>query len=285
MRNDERRRKIILLIFSGLLLGALFLAAPTFAALEMVEFRAFSLSDRVRLEWETAQEYNLVAFQIYCKQEDEPDVGYHPIGFPIPGKGSLETGAVYFSELRGLQPGVSYCFRLQEITSDEEPGEVFEICGYGIQVTPTATVAPTATDTETPTPTITPTETPTSTDTPTPLPPTDTATPTPEGTQTGGLTIQLSTATAEPTFEMIVATPTPTFALIPPTATPLPTVTPAGAFGLFGSAGRPPFGLTSVSDLLVLLLCLGAVGLGFLGIMTLLGSIFYLRSRTERRWE
>jgi hypothetical protein len=107
---------------------------PAFAALEMVEFRVFSLSDRVRLEWETAQEYNLIAFQIYCKQETEPDTEYHPVGFPIPGEGSLEKGAVYFSELRDLQPGVSYCFRLQEITSDEEPGEVFEICGYGIRV-------------------------------------------------------------------------------------------------------------------------------------------------------
>ena len=272
MRNDERRRKTILLIFALLLLGALCMAAPTFAALEMVEFRVFSLSDRVRLEWETAKEYNLIGFQLYCKQEDEPDVGYHAIGFPSPGRGSLETGAVYFSELRDLQPGVSYCFRLQEITSNEEPGEVFEICGYGLRVTPTASVTPTATETETPTPS----------ETPSPPPPTDTPTPTPEGTQIGGLTIQLSTATAQPTFEMIVATATPTFASIAPTATPLPSVTPAGAFGLIGSAGRPPFGLSSVSDLLVLLLCLAAVGLGFLGILTLLGSIFYLRSRTDR---
>jgi hypothetical protein len=29
----------------------------------------------------------------------------------------------------------------------------------------------------------------------------------------------------------------------------------------------------------------GAVGLGVLGILTLLGSIFYLRSRAERTWE
>lgn len=124
------------------------LAAPSFAALEMVDFRIFSLSDRLRLERETAQEYNLIAFQIYCKEETQTDADYHPIGYPIPGRGGLEAGAVYFSEVRDLQPGVSYCFRLQEITSDDEPGEVFEICGYGIRVTPTATVTPTPTETE-----------------------------------------------------------------------------------------------------------------------------------------
>jgi len=284
MQNDERTRKPV--IFCLFLLAMLMaIAAPAYAAVEMVEFRAFSLSDRVRLEWETAQEYNLLAFQVYCKLEAEPDADYHPIGFPFPGKGSLETGGVYFMEIRELQPGVSYCFRLQEITSDDEPGEVFEICGYGIRVTPTPTMTPTPTETETPTPTVTDTATPTPTETPTPLPPTETSTPTPEGTQTGGLTIQLSTAIPEPTFELLVATPTPTPELIPPTATPLPTVTPASAFGFFGYSGRPPFGLTSLSDMLVLLLCLGAVGLGVLGVLTLLGSIFYLRSRSERTWE
>lgn len=270
------------LFILALLLGTIFYAAPALAGLEMVEFRVFSLSDRVRLEWETAQEYNLVGFQVYYKEETEADAEYHPIGVPIPGRGSLEEGAVYFTELRDLKPGGSYCFRLQEITSDEEPGEVFEVCGYGIRVTPTPTVTPTATDTTTPTATITPTETPTETPTLTPLPPTETPTPTPEGTQTGGLTIQLSTATPEPTFVLVTATPTATPALIPPTATPLPTVTPARGFGLVGYDGRPPFGFTSLSDLLVLLLCLGAVGLGFLGVVTLLGSIFYLRSRNPR---
>lgn len=278
---SHQRRSILVLV---LLLGAVFAAVPAFAGLEMVEFRVFSLSDRVRLEWETAQEYNLVGFQLYCKEEAETDAEYHAIGFPIPGRGSLEEGAVYFTEIRDLKPGVSYCFRLQEITSDDEPGEVFEVCGYGIRVTPTPTVTPTATDTSTPTPTITPTETPTLTPTPTPVPPTDTATPTPEGTQTGGLTIQFPTTTVTPeaTFVLVTATITPTPALVPPTATPLPTVTPARGFGLIGYSGTPPFGLTSLSDLLVMLLCLGAVGLGFLGVVTLLGSIFYLRSRNER---
>ena len=104
MRNHERSRKLVFLLFCLLLFGTFVLAAPAFAGLEMVEFRVFSLSDRVRLEWETGQEYNLVGFQLYCKQEAEADTEYHPIGFPIPGKGSLEEGAVYFSELRDLPP-------------------------------------------------------------------------------------------------------------------------------------------------------------------------------------
>ena len=110
MQNDQRIRKsIIFYLFMLVMLIAM--AAPAYAAVEMVEFRVFSLSDRVRLEWETAKEYNLIGFQLFCKQEAETDAEYHPIGFPIPGKGTLEKGAVYFTELRDLQPGVSYCFR------------------------------------------------------------------------------------------------------------------------------------------------------------------------------
>nr|HRJ41069.1 fibronectin type III domain-containing protein [Caldilineaceae bacterium] len=161
MQTSKFRRILLIIVFLGLLLGAVLHSLPGLAAVEMVEFRLFSLSDRVRLEWETAKEYNLIGFQVYCKEEADADAEYHPIGFPIPGRGDLEKGAAYFTELRDLQPGVSYCFRLQEITSDDVPGEVFEVCGYGLRVTPTLTVTATATDTETPTPTITPTETPT----------------------------------------------------------------------------------------------------------------------------
>lgn len=253
------------------------------AAIELVDLRVFALSDRVRIEWETAQEYNVQAFQLYCKEEEQSDNEYFPIGPPVSARGSLDQGASYFIEFADLKPGVSYCFRLEEITTDEEPGEVFEICGYGIGVTPTATMTPTPTDTPTPTPTDTPTATPTSTATETPPPPTDTPTPTPMGTAEAGVVIVLATdtPTPEPTFEIVTATPTPTPIPVTPTPTPLPTATPAPAFGFIRVSGEggAPLGFASFQDFLVLVLCLGGIGLGVLGVLTLLGSIFYLRSR------
>lgn len=267
------------------------------AAVELVRFEVFALSDRVRLEWETSQEYNAVAFQVYCKRESEPDTEYHPIGPLIPAKGALEEGVSYFMELLQLDPGVSYCFRLQELTSDDEPGDVFEICGYGIGVTPTATLTPTPTETPTATSTPIPTDTPVPTPTdPSPLP-TPTVTPTIVGAveTDGGIVIVVPTVapTPEPTFIIITETPTPTFVPINPTATPLPTATPGlvsgfllggrggSATGLgFGYGNGADSGFLGLDGLLLSLLCLGGVGLGLMGFLALLGGIFYLRSRT-----
>ncbi len=72
MQNDKRTRKSII-FYLFLLVMLIAIALPAYAAVEMVEFRVFSLSDRVRLEWETAQEYNLIGFQLYCKEEAETD--------------------------------------------------------------------------------------------------------------------------------------------------------------------------------------------------------------------
>lgn len=267
----------------ALLTGLLVVAGPVWAAIELVELRVFSLSDRVRIEWETAQEYNVSAFQLYCKEEDQSDAEYHPIGPPVPARGNLEQGASYFIEFADLQEDVSYCFRLEEITTDEEPGEVFEVCGYGIGVTPTATMTPTSTDTPTPTPTDTPTLTPSPTPTETPAPPTDTPTPTPAGAAEGGVVVVLATdtPTPEPTFVILTATPTPTLVPVTPTPTPLPTATPAPALGFIRVSGEggAPLGFASFQDFLLLLLCFGGIGLGALGVLALVGSIFYLRSR------
>lgn len=265
----------------ALVVGLLWtVARPIAAAVELESFRVFSLSDRIRIEWVTSQEYNVQGFQLYCKREVEPDSEYHAIGPQIPARGSLEQGDSYFAAFSRLDPGVSYCFRLVEVTTDDEPGEVFEACGYGIGVTPTPTTTPTptftATPTETPTPTFTPTPTLTSAS---PLP-TPTPTPTLEGTdQESGVAVILPTSTPqpEPTFVVLTATPTATPALLPPTPTPLPTATPA-PLGI--SALRTlGLGTSPVSNLLVLVLCLGGLGLGLMGVMTLLGSVFYLRSR------
>lgn len=268
-----RRLLLLSLVLLGLGWG---IRARLWAAVELAELRAFALSDRVRLEWVTDSEYNVAAFRVDCREEEQPEAEYHTIGL-VPARGSLEQGASYFFEVSALVPGVSYCFRIVEITTDQEPGEIFEICGYGLGVTPTAT--PTPTPTETPTPTATPTATPTSTPThtPTPLPPTPTPTPTFEGTPIGGAYIQVPSPspTAIPTFVVVTATPTPTPVIPTPTPTPLPTLAP-----LSGPAGGPLTGL-GVTDLFMATLCLGGLGMGLLGLAVLFGVLVYVRAQLD----
>ncbi len=273
------------LIRLGLFLGLLgiLLVNGADAAVELEFLRAIPQPDGVRLEWATKHEYNLWGFRVYCKAEADPDAEYHALG-SVPAKGGLDRGAEYQFEVYNLEPGVSYCFRIEEITTDEQPGEVFEICGYGIDVTPTPTVTPTFTPSPTPTPTATPT-TPTPTATPTtgtisPLP-SPSPTPTPEGEILPHVTVIVPTPPPQPTFILVTATPSPTPPVQPPTPTPLPTATPtpSGLGGLGWLGGGPGLGL---GDLLVLLLCIGGIGLGGLGLMLLLVALFYLRSRGER---
>jgi hypothetical protein len=287
---------LLLLLFAGF--GAIL---PARAAVELVSLTVTPMSDRVRIEWETAREYDVAAFQLLFKREDEPVASFQPIGQPIPAQGDLESGAIYQAEFFQLQPSVSYCFRLVEVTTNEDPGDVFDRCGYGLGTFPTATPAPDSLFTPTPEP-----ELPEATETPeqspalqTPDPgsaiPSDSplATPIPEPDENGGVIVNFQTPAAVPeqslegvpeiSQEYLVqtATPTPTPLQILPTLTPLPTVTPTPAFGLgmIGFLGGPGPAPGSLPNILMMLLCLGSVGLALLGVMTLLGTIFYLRSR------
>lgn len=278
-------RPISTLAIVSLAMIALLLLAggPISAAVEVAFFRAEPLADAVQLQWATTHEYNMWGFQVYCKEELQPNVDYHPVGRPIPAKGSLEQGAEYMFAVTALKPGVSYCFRIEELTTDGQPGEVFEICGYGAQVTPTPTVTPTST--ATPTPTLTPTPTHTPEPSTSPINPPATPSPTlPAEAQTVEPTPQIQviipTATeapAQPTYVIMTATPTATRAAPATTPTPLPTATPTPSGLAFLGGG----GAVSPADLLVLLLCAGGLGVGALGLMSLLGALFYIRSREE----
>jgi hypothetical protein len=118
----------------GILLAGVQTAA---AAVQLNFFNVIAFPSSVTLEWSTASEVNLAGFDIQCKQADEPDTAFHEIGFQR-AKGGPNVGALYnFPVTSGLVPGVSYCFRLKEITTDGSPGEVFDRCGYGAMVTPT----------------------------------------------------------------------------------------------------------------------------------------------------
>jgi hypothetical protein len=115
-------------------------ALDVMAAIELAYFRGSATNTSVLLEWATIREVNLNGFEILCKRAVESDAAYHPIGSRI-AQGGPETGAVYsFNVTAGLVFGESYCFRLREVTADDTPGEVFELCGFGPGLTPTPTV-------------------------------------------------------------------------------------------------------------------------------------------------
>lgn len=259
------------------------------AGVLLAYFEPEARADRVRVQWGTAEEYDLVGFRVYCKQINEPDSAYHPIGGLIAATGSLTTTADYSLDAFGLVPGVQYCFQLQEITTTGEPGEIFVRCGYGLNITPTLpptdtpTVTPTPSETPTPSPTVTPT--PSVTDTPTPTE-TPTASPTPTVTPTP------DPGTPIPPFVVYTATFTPTPRPQLATFTPIPTVTPlaGGALsGLLGPGQGTPSAAASPtaesglfgSRTLAGLLCLSSLGAGGLGLLSLLGGLFFIRSRRD----
>ncbi len=137
----SRRTKGVALILLGLII-TLATVWPVWAAVELNYFNVVSSSSVVLLEWSTAREYNLAAFQLMCKIDGEPESAYHPIATK-PAVGNPQVGAMYdYLVTSGLNPGVSYCFRLKEITTNGEPGEVFDRCGYGLNMTPTPTLEP-----------------------------------------------------------------------------------------------------------------------------------------------
>lgn len=137
---------------------ALLWAQPLLAAVMFNYFNVISSPAGVVLEWSTASESSISGFDVLCKRSDEPDTQFHSIGY-VPAKGTLSTGALYSFPVTALEPGVTYCFRLVELTSDGTAGEVLDQCGYGISITPTPqligvqpNLVPGATPAVTPTP-------------------------------------------------------------------------------------------------------------------------------------
>uniref|UniRef100_A0A7C1FVN6 Fibronectin type-III domain-containing protein n=1 Tax=Caldilinea aerophila TaxID=133453 RepID=A0A7C1FVN6_9CHLR len=113
------------------------LAQPALAAIELSYFYVISNPASVILQWGTRSEFNVQGFEIQCKRADEPDIAYHRIGF-LSARGGPSTPAQYnFPVTQGMQPGIAYCFRLVELTTDGTPGEVQDRCGFGPGVTPT----------------------------------------------------------------------------------------------------------------------------------------------------
>lgn len=107
------------------------------AAVQLNFFNVISNPASVTLEWSTASEVNVAGFDIQCKLAAEPETSFHEIGYQQ-ARGGPGVGALYtFPVTSGVVPGTAYCFRLKEVTTDGSPGEVFDRCGYGPNVTPT----------------------------------------------------------------------------------------------------------------------------------------------------
>jgi hypothetical protein len=135
MRRGSLLGGIVALV-STLLFAALLWVQPLLAAVEFDFFTAISSPSGVVLEWNTRAESNISGFDVLCRRDDEPETAFHSIGY-VPAKGRQGAGALYTFEVMQLEPGVPYCFRLLELTTDGTAGEVQDLCGYGISMTPT----------------------------------------------------------------------------------------------------------------------------------------------------
>jgi hypothetical protein len=117
------------------------------AAIELEYFVVLPTEREVTLQWATAAEYDLSGFEVQCKRTDELDNAYHVIG-SLPARGGPQQGATYiFPITSGLQRGVSYCFRLREVTTTGRAEDIQDRCGYGLGIAPTPTLSLTLTDT------------------------------------------------------------------------------------------------------------------------------------------
>jgi hypothetical protein len=130
-------------LYRGLALAVLAVLAvavtvwPVKAAMQLAYFKATPTASSILLEWATLSEYNVDRFEILCKGDQELETAFHSIGF-VDALGAPNQSVTYqFNVSSGLTPGELYCFRLHEITTDGEPGERFDLCGYGLGITPT----------------------------------------------------------------------------------------------------------------------------------------------------
>jgi hypothetical protein len=224
-------RRLILALLSAMVIGLALMATVAdgvWAAIELAYYRASVTNNAIFLEWATVREIDINGFEILCKRVSESDASYHAIGSRI-ALGNATTGRTYnFDVTSGIIPGERYCFRLREITKDGTPGEAFDLCGYGLGLTPPpttpvsvvvsipVTLTPTVVAVEqvpglTPPPTLAPTADPFATATPTVDPfATPTFTPSPSPTIGGQAVSPLTSPTPTLSTPTLTATGTVT---------------------------------------------------------------------------
>jgi len=135
MTRIAQTRIAVWIALGGLMLALL--ARPALAAIQLSYFNVIPNPSSVILQWGTTSEFNVEGFDVQCKLASDPDIAFHSIGF-VKARGGPSTPAQYsFPVLSGMESGVPYCFRLQEVTTDGAQGEAPTVCGYGPNVTPT----------------------------------------------------------------------------------------------------------------------------------------------------
>ena len=81
---------------------------------DLVSFSAQGLDSEVELAWETASELHNLGFHLYRSESEEGR--YEPItASAIPGLGSSAVGAKYSYQDSGLENGVTYYYKLEDI--------------------------------------------------------------------------------------------------------------------------------------------------------------------------
>ena len=220
-RNLSRRTYFSFLFFVLFFVVTSFLdARPVRAMITLKTFLAIPGDRMVRLEWETASEYNNVGF--YISRSSSEDGPYERISTLIAAVEDASAGGEYSLEDRGLQNGQPYYYILESVSSDnriEKHGPQSAVPGQAT-LTPTATLTSTLTATATftqgptngtasPTPTRAPTSPPTATGGPYPGP---VFSPVPTATRSGAYPAPATTA--------------PSGSAPSPTHSPLRTATP-----------------------------------------------------------
>jgi hypothetical protein len=179
------RKLISRLVFISLL--TIFGFQVTKAAVTLVDFTATPLSDSIRIEWETATEFNNAGFLV--TRRTNPNNSYEKISGFIPAEGSGPIGAKYEYLDEDVSVGILYYYVLEDFDTSQlvvTHGPITAMIeDPGITSTPSATPTTSSTSTLTPSPsssrtatsTATASRTPAPTRTFTPAPPTFTPTP------------------------------------------------------------------------------------------------------------
>ena len=131
------RRTALVVIAVAVLLATYW---PAQAAMELMFFRG-GVDGLLRVaELGHGAVIDVEGFIILCKLASEPESAYHFIGQRAAMGGPEQPAEYSFAVTEDVYYGEQYCFRLEEVTTNDEPGEKRDICGYGPGVTPTPDV-------------------------------------------------------------------------------------------------------------------------------------------------